>query len=497
VRGQPIRFVDFRGGLNTKSAPYLVAENECRNCQNIVSTVRGSIKKRNGCTTFCSTFTGTPAGITSLFGLNVGATVLIAAGGTKLYSISTGGVATDITGAASLTSGAHWEFSSGPTSGGQGPLYGINGTEVPKYWSGTGNIADWTATVGSIPNGKYITYTANRIWVAGVASTPSRLFFSDLGDPRSWTATNVVDLDPNDGQSITAIARMGAYLLVFKQTKCFIIYDLNTGANRALSTNVGCVASRSVAEGPEGIYFLSADQGVFVATPSKLTNVSDNILSTLDALSPSLRSDAAGAFINNHYYLSCGSASAARNDMTLDYDTTTQSWWKHTNTASQFALWRPSASGEVELYAAQASAIPIVDKCYVDNVFQDNGVNFRAAWYGPWLAYKEPYRRKRVRQLHVDGTGTVDVYYSTDFLPAMNLIGSNIFSGTSGVSTGTTFGDASTYGSGGVFGDAFPQGQDRIFSLGVARAFSFEFESVASDDMEIDAYTTLITPRTN
>src|ERR1044072_6768075 len=105
MRGTPYRFVDFRGGLNTKAAPYLVDENECRDCLNVVSTVRGSIKKRNGNSTFCSTFAGSPAFITSLFGLYVGSTSLIATGGTKIYSISTGGTATDITGAASLTSG--------------------------------------------------------------------------------------------------------------------------------------------------------------------------------------------------------------------------------------------------------------------------------------------------------------------------------------------------------------------------------------------------------
>src|ERR1044072_2294154 len=196
MRGQPIRFTDFRGGLNTKAAAYLVAENECRDCRNVVSTVRGSIKKRNGNQTFCFTFTGSPTAITSLFAMETGANALIAAGGTKLYSISTGGVDTDITGAASLTSNLKWAFVTAPVSGGQGPLYGMNGTNTPKYWIGSGSIADWTATVGSVPNGTMMCYAQNKIFVAGVAANPSRLFWCDIGNPRSWTATNEVDLDP-------------------------------------------------------------------------------------------------------------------------------------------------------------------------------------------------------------------------------------------------------------------------------------------------------------
>ena len=190
MRGTPIRFTNFSGGVNTKDAAYLVAENECRDVRNIVSTFRGCIRKRFGNQSFCSTFTGTPSNLMSLYGLNVGATALITTGAAKMYSVSTGGVSTDITGAASITSNARWEFTQAAVSGGQGPLYGVNGTDTPKQWTGSGNIADWTASVGSVPNGKYILYFKNRVWIAGTTANPSRLFFSDLGDPRSWISAD-------------------------------------------------------------------------------------------------------------------------------------------------------------------------------------------------------------------------------------------------------------------------------------------------------------------
>lgn len=494
MRGTPVRFVDFRGGLNTKAAPYLIDENECRDCLNVVSTVRGSIKKRNGNSTHCSTFSSSPPFITSLFGLNVGATVLIGAGGTKLYSISSGGVASDITGAASLTTGLRWGFVSGPASGGQGPLYGMNGTDTPKQWTGAGNIADWTASVGSVPNGKYVVYFKNRVWVAGTSANPSRLYFSDLGDPRSWTATNVVDFDPNDGQTITSLAIIGPYLIVFKQAKAFVVYDLDTGANRPLSMNVGCVAHRSVAEGPAGLYFLSADQGVFLTNGTTIKNISDKIKPTLQNLGAGGKENAAGAFYNDHYLLSVPTT-GSRNNATLDYDTTSDSWWKHSNTASQFALWRPSNATALELYAAQDIASPIVDKCYVPNQYTDNGSAFSTFWVGPWLAFKQPYLRKRLRQIHVDGKGKWDSSLGRDFLSSQYLIASDIFAGYG--SSGTTFGGTGLYGGTGTFGDPNFQGEKRIYSLGVARSFSVRFDSVDASDGEIDAYTMAITPRTN
>jgi hypothetical protein len=142
---------------------------------------------------------------------------------------------TDISGAATITSGVNWDFVQAAASGGQGPLYAMNGTDTPLQWTGSGNVASWTASSGSVPNGTMCKLHANRVWVAGVSANPSRLYWSDVGDPRAWPAANVVDLDPQDGDVITGIGTIGPYLLVFKKTKTFVIYDDATGANRRLS----------------------------------------------------------------------------------------------------------------------------------------------------------------------------------------------------------------------------------------------------------------------
>lgn len=496
MRGQPVRYVDFRGGLNVKAAPYLIAENQCRDCLNVVSTVRGSIKKRNGNTTLASSFPGSPSQITSLKGINVGSNVLIAAGGDKLYSISVGGIIQDITGGLGLVPNQRWEFITGPVSGGQGPVFGVDGQDTPIYWTGAGGAASWTALVGSVPNGKYIEYAANRVWIAGTAAFPSRLYFSDIGDPRSWTSTNVVDLDPNDGQQITGIISVGGSLIVFKQSKTYLIYDLDTGANRLLSNSVGCVAPRSIASGPGEIYFLSEDQGVFSATTSRLQRISDDIQPLFDEITDEHKNLAAGTFFNDHYYLSCAYEGSVNNSMTLDYDTTTKSWWKHSNGANQFALWRATLTSDLLMYAANSNDAH-VDKCYVPGVFQDNNISFTMEWVGPWLAFKEPYRHKRVRQIHIEGHGKIDVYVGQNFIKSLALVKSDAFAVVGGGVGGHTFGDTTLFGGGEFFGDQVEQGEVRIYSLGVARSFSVKFQNTDENDVEIDAYTMMITPRAN
>ena len=296
-----------------------------------------------------------------------------------------------------------------------------------------------------------------------------------------------MDFDPNDGQSITGIGTIGPYILVFKQTKTYIVYDLDTGANRALSSETGCFAHRSICETPNGTYFLTADRGVYLTDGQHLKQISEKINPTLENIVAAQRVNAAGKYFNNHYYLSiCTTGST--NNLTLDYDSQTDSWWFHTNTANQFALWRPGSG--LELYAIQAGAA-ILDKSYVEDVFQDNGASYNSYWQGPWFSFKQPYLRKRVRRFHVEGDGPVDVYMSHDFTDAPQLLGQSAFPGPDG----TTFGGSGTFGGAGTFGDPSGFGQHRYYSLGVARVWSPRFEANTSAEAEIESFTFNITPR--
>jgi hypothetical protein len=482
MRGSPVVFNDFSGGLDTKSAPYLVESKYARDCRNVVTTINGAIKKRAGNQTF-ATIPASP--VMSLFGMQA-TTALVATSLTGMFSVATGGAVTNITGAALITNNARWEFTEAPASGGQGPLYGVNGVDTPKQWTGAGNIADWTATVGGVPNGKYILYVKNRVLVAGVPGTPHRVYASALGDPRNWgTAANqgwAVDLDPNDGDAITGIGVVGPYVMVFKNQKAYAIVDLDTGANRRLSTNVGCVAHRSIAETPQGLFFLTADRGVYATDGVNLRKVSDRITPTVDSIVAAQRANAAGAFFNDHYYLSAALSGSA-NNVTLDYDFNAGSWWAHTNAANQWAKWRPVAG--LELYAGQAAS-GIIDKAYVPGVTQDNGANFTAYWRGPWITFQEPYLRKRVRQMHMDGKGVVDVYLARDFRTGDELLGASVFQ----LPISTTFGSASTqFGGPGVFGDSPAQDQRVFPTLGVGRSFSVLVQGSSNQDLEVDSMT--------
>jgi hypothetical protein len=290
---------------------------------------------------------------------------------------------------------------------------------------------------------------------------------------------------------------------VFKPRKTYVIINpgsIISGDNlnlRRLSDSVGCVANRSIASGAAGTYFLSEGRGVYVTNGSTLNPISDKVL-PLVAAAGVQAPNAAGFYFSGHYYLSIASQGAAPNDLTLDYDEILQSWWKHSLGINEMVAWHPT--GVAQLYAAKATAATL-DQCFAPNVTTDNGVNFTWVWRGPWQSpsfyrrrlYPSTWYRKRLRQIRMEGFGTVDYYLAKDFIITESLIRPNIFPGTlSGLSA---FGGSGTFGGPGIFGGGGPVGQADIFSLGVARAFSQVFSATSNTQDEVLAYTLALTDR--
>lgn len=497
MRGQPMLYTDLGGGLHSRAAPYILADNEARDLLNVQSTVERAVVKRNGLVTFATP----PVVFDSLAALEATPSpLLIAHGGTSLYKVTAAGAVSTLT-SRGVTSGLRWEWVQAQASGGQGPVYGANGTDTPQQWDGVASTTSaWTAASGTVPNGKYLIVHQNYVYVAGVPANPSRLYWCNVvpgtgTDPRTWPPANVVDLDPNDGDVITGLGTCGPLLLVFKRHKTFAVYDAATGANRRISDSVGCVSHRSIAETPGATFFLG-EAGVWRTNGSTVDSapISDPIAPTLAPLA--LPTQAAGCYWQNHYYLSF-STDGVGNNITIDYDLTLGSWWVHSIGSNQWCVWHPSAVG---LYSAKGTAA-VVDQCFVPGVSQDNGNNFTWYWKGPWLSpifYRRrrmptPYFHKRVRQIRADGYGTVDFSIAKDFTATEQLLRSNIFP----ADPADTFGGTKTFGGAGTFGGGPLVPLGIVYSVGVARAFSPVFGATSPNPAAIYSFTLFMTDRTN
>ena len=95
-----------------------------------------------------------------------------------------------------------------------------NGQNAPYKWDGIGTP---TLLGGNPPVLDFITTHNNRVW--GVdAANKSRVRFSDILDPETWSVLNFIDFNPDDGDYITAMMRIGQDLVVSKQWSMALLH---------------------------------------------------------------------------------------------------------------------------------------------------------------------------------------------------------------------------------------------------------------------------------
>jgi hypothetical protein len=413
MRGRALQFRDFSGGVNLRAGAYGLEENEAGFAQNFRPTVRGGLRSRQGDARILdSTDIGAQAmrSLSAVESLSSGTAddLLMGMEDGKLYRYTSGTTATLL---GTFTASAVWDFIDAPTSGGQGPVYGVNGT-VAKQITTAPVIADWTASTGTLPaTAKYLAYVGNRVWAAGMSSygavvdPGSALVFSNLGDPRDWPAANIVQFDPNDGEAITGIGEVGSGLLVFKQTKAWLVYDLDTGANRPLGVGIGCISHRSIVQTPQGTIWAGIKQ-VWISDGSTVRPLADDLVSPTGTQGIEA-SHLPGAAITATYY-------DDRYLMTglWEYDFTLKSWWQHTSSGSLLASAQTDGTSP-RLWAGGSSLL--------DRMFDNSGVLWSDAggtalsrvWMGP-LHTLGP-GKERLRGVEVEGSGMQGFAVLPDF----------------------------------------------------------------------------------
>ncbi len=107
-----------------------------------------------------------------------------------------------------ITSSRYWTF--GDWQSGRA----LVNTDIGLYtYTGTGNAS----VVSAAPLGKYFTIWKNYAFVFGVRGSPNQARYSVVSDYTTWTATNTLNFDTNDGDVITGVRILKGKLYVFKR----------------------------------------------------------------------------------------------------------------------------------------------------------------------------------------------------------------------------------------------------------------------------------------
>ena len=326
----PIGFNTFTGGLNSTANPLALKDGELSDVQNVDYNKFGSVLKRSGYSALNTSAFNSGATFTSLHFLEQqsGTDFIVGTCGDKIAKQDAfDGTWDDITGGLTITAGNdnkfHWvNFGDN--------MYGTNGVDVPIKWTGSGNAATWT-TVTDLTKAKYTETWQNYLFLAHVVidsvTHSTRLYWSCINEPETWSTLDFNEIGFKDGDEITGIKALGDRLVIFKQHSIWLAFF--TGSSdipfvfQKSQSDVGTVSSHSIQKVNNGLIFLS-DDGLYFFDGNNSTKLSDklnNTFSTVIKKSRMMQTVSGYQQTKNRYWLAFTEASGNTNDRILTFDT--------------------------------------------------------------------------------------------------------------------------------------------------------------------------------
>jgi hypothetical protein len=375
-------FYPWNGGLNTADDPIIGDPNSLQIADNIVIATSGSRKKRGGQAHYNTTaITVSAATQDMIWGTDYWANVasakrqyFVAGTAQNKFVRSTNGTtwSSFCTISLTLTQGSVTS-----TVFNEDLIIGYSGTSVPLKWDNQNTAANLVVLGGSPPSGSIVQKNQSRVWIAGNAANPDRVYYSAVFNHESWTASSslgttsgFIDVMPGDGDpdGVTAlfpeINQGGIY--VAKRTKIYFI-DTSSASPaswrvRTISDGIGCIAhNTAVAVDQKDVIFCS-ERGIHalsqvIQTTAVLQgeflsrSIHPDYTTVIDQANLKKMS-AVWYPILNSYMLSCKRTGVSTYETLYCFNVDAKAWYRWTNVPCNFLCTRTNKStGIKELVA--------------------------------------------------------------------------------------------------------------------------------------------------
>jgi hypothetical protein len=424
----------FNGGLNIRDKEDAVDPTQAIDLLNVEFTDLGAVKQRAGTDALTAALTNAPDSLEPFYRTS-GANQLIAGCGSRLEALAVdGSVVSSLTG---LTASLIWDFARFGTPGNE-YIYAGNGTDTIKRWTG----AAWSSPAG-MPYAQCLAVQAtdNRLVAGGFTtgnttggptggastSSPSHVYFSDVGTGETWTTANFVQLTPGDGETITACIAWREFVFVFKQTKFFVFYGNSTDSAgnpifnyRPVDAGVGAVGPRAVVAARDGVYFASR-RGIYRTQgdePEKISDIIDPYFDPSQSVSDfylggrqqqNLITNVALGYHAERLYVGSTTTGTA-NNRTLVYEPEHDWWTLWDLPAACLTSFRIADNEELVFGVTSTKIVQRHNPTYLN----DDGVAITSRWRSGWFDAGEP-SRKTIRETKAWGTGQPFYSLSSNF----------------------------------------------------------------------------------
>jgi hypothetical protein len=310
----------------------------------------------------------------------------------SVYSWAGSGAFTKISGASTFTNSARMYHSVANDY-----IFGFNGIEQFD-WNGT----TFTKNRSGIPLGTFAAWFHNFLFVAGVPSNPNRLYFSNLGDPTTFSGSDYVDINPGDSDSCQGLGALQDELFFFKKNSIwsitgwsgpsFVATTASTENNNVRVFGYGCVAPGSIIAVGNDIYFLSFISGNPEIRSLKKTQfaatlgggvISYDITGTMSTINKNYMQNTVATFDGRYARWAIPTGSSTTNNKIIVLDTwgirkvkniQIYPWMTESQKNASFLCTSATAGGQVDqAFFAATDSSGLVFK-YDSSVYTENGV---------------------------------------------------------------------------------------------------------------------------
>lgn len=341
----PIIYRDWRYGMNDSVANALLPDQYLRLALNVSTDEAdgnklGNVRGRNGYAIIGSQITSGK----NILGLGLWSN----SAGTSTQLVATVNDAGDTKSQTYYLDGSTWtEIGTTPTSFTAGStmrfatfldlLWAANADDSILTWDGTASSNWGTTQATSAPQGNLITPFYSRMNISGNSTNPSRVNYSSFPDASNnitWSGS-YLDVNPNDGDKITALERNSGLLLVFKnrylytwngvQTQADPIIDIGTPTQESVQTVRGITHFFGTTYDSAAIYQYRGEYPIEISRP---------VRGWLDSMSASNYSSVATWKDEDHFYCYLGDITyidgIAYSNVVLRYSISKDTWAVYT-----------------------------------------------------------------------------------------------------------------------------------------------------------------------
>lgn len=326
---------NFLGGINRQVNEFLLKPNEAKNAQNC-KIDDGSLSSCNGFIPYSTAAVNSNIGTLIAFYKDGIGQLLIAAGG-NIYKLD-GNSFTQI--ASGFTSN-YFDYINFKVENDM-LIFG-NGINNTMVYDGTSfrdlkhdgkSSAD--SETNKAPKLSMIELHYERVWGAGDAANPDRVYFSTSNvngfDPDDWTSPTTegeanqhggfIECPTFDGGKIIGLKVIFNDVLIFKNKNIFKIFGTYPGNYEKVQvySTKGAIADKSIVTANNIAFFMSTD-GIYAYNGTSTDIISEKIKDVFNNLNKSCLDKAVGFFYKNKYILAVPEGNSTVNNLIIEYNT--------------------------------------------------------------------------------------------------------------------------------------------------------------------------------